>query len=41
MVDLKFAKKETVNLFAVEPDPEAALQYILNYKPPEISSKWL
>jgi len=30
MVDLKFAKKDTVNLFAVKPDPETALQYILN-----------
>lgn len=41
MVDLKFAKKETAGLFAVKPDPEAALQYILDYQPPEISSKWL
>lgn len=41
MVELKFAKQETVELFAIEPDPEAALQYILDYKPPEISSKWL
>lgn len=41
MVDLKFARKETVNLFAVEPDPETALQYILDYQPPDISSKWM
>ena len=41
MVDLKFAKQETIDLFAVEPDPEAALQYILDYHPPEIPSKWL
>jgi cytokinin riboside 5'-monophosphate phosphoribohydrolase len=41
MVDLKFAKQETLELFAVEPDPETALQYIQDYKPPEISSKWL
>ena len=41
MVNLKFAKKETIDLFAVEPNPEAALQYILDYKPPKISSKWL
>jgi len=41
MVDLKFAKKETLELFAVEPGPEEALDYILNYKPPQISNKWL
>lgn len=41
MVDLKFAKKETLDLFAVEPGPEQALDYILNYEPPKISSKWL
>jgi uncharacterized protein (TIGR00730 family) len=41
MVDLKFAKKETLDLFAVEPGPEEALDYILNYKPPKISTKWL
>lgn len=41
MVDLKFAKQETIDLFAVEPDPEAALRYILNYKAPKIPSKWL
>ena len=41
MVDLKFAKKETVGLFAVTPDPETALQYIQDYQPPEIPSKWL
>ncbi|GJL79362.1 MAG: hypothetical protein NPINA01_23510 [Nitrospinaceae bacterium] len=41
MVDLKFAKQETVDLFAVEPHPEAALKYILDYRPPEIPSKWL
>lgn len=41
MVDLKFAKQKTLDLFAVEPDAEAALRYILDYKPPEIPSKWL
>jgi len=41
MVDLKFAKQKTLDLFAVEPDAQAALQYILDYKPPEIPSKWL
>ena len=41
MVDLKFAKKETLDLFAVEPGPQEALDYILNYKPPKISNKWM
>lgn len=41
MVDLKFAKKETLGLFAVEPGPEQALDYILNYEPPKVPSKWL
>ncbi|VAX31175.1 Lysine decarboxylase family [hydrothermal vent metagenome] len=41
MVDLKFAKKETLDLFAVEPDPEQALHYIQNYEPPFTPSKWL
>lgn len=41
MVDLKFARKETLELFAVEPDPKEALDYILNYKPPHIPNKWM
>ncbi len=41
MVDLKFAKQKTMDLFAVRPDAETALQYIQEYQPPEIPSKWL
>ena len=41
MVDLKFAKQETLDLFGVEPSPKEALEYILNYQPPKIPSKWL
>lgn len=41
MVDLNFAKQETLDLFAVEPGPEEALDYILNFQPPKISNKWL
>lgn len=41
MVDLKFAKQKTMDLFAVEPDAQTALQYIMDYRPPEIPSKWL
>ncbi|MFQ5449823.1 MAG: TIGR00730 family Rossman fold protein [Nitrospinaceae bacterium] len=40
MVDLKFAKKESLALFAVKPDPQGALDYILSYEPPKLSSKW-
>lgn len=41
MVDLNFAKQETLDLFAVEPGPDEALDYIRNYQPPKIPSKWL
>ena len=41
MVDLKFARKETLDLFAVEPGPKEALDYILDYQPPKISNKWM
>ncbi len=41
MVDLKFARKETLDLFGVEPGPKEALDYILNYKPSAIPTKWL
>ena len=40
MVDLKFAKQETLDLFVSEPDAEGALNYILNYVPPQIPQKW-
>ncbi len=41
MVELKFTKQETLDLFAVRPNAEPALDYILNYKPPQIHNKWL
>ncbi len=41
MVDLKFAKAETMELFAIRPEAESALDYILNYTPPKIRNKWL
>lgn len=41
MVDLKFAKRETLDLFAVKPGVEEALDYLLGYRPPSIHSKWL
>ena len=33
MVDLKFAKSSTLELFAVCPDPSSALEFILSYQP--------
>lgn len=41
IVDLKFAKQETLDLFVSEPDAESALNYILNYTAPKTPSKWL
>lgn len=41
MVELRFAKAETLDLYAVRPDSETALDYLLSYQPPEIHSKWL
>ena len=41
MVDLKFAKRETLDLFAVKPGVEEALDYLMGYRPPSIHSKWL
>ncbi|MBI4389210.1 MAG: TIGR00730 family Rossman fold protein [Nitrospinae bacterium] len=41
MVDLKFAKRETLELFAVRPDAESALEYVLHYEPPAAPGKWL
>ncbi len=40
MIDLKFAKKETLNLFGVVSTPEEALDYILNFKAPQMPKKW-
>ena len=40
IVDLKFAKQETLDLFVSEPDAESALNYILNYAASPIPSKW-
>ena len=34
IVDLNFAKPNTLDLFGVAADPEQALQYILSYEPP-------
>lgn len=41
MVELKFAKKETLKMFAVESTPQAALDYIKNFSPPDLHGKWI
>ena len=41
MVDLKFAKEETLSMFAVMPNPQDALDYLKNFSPPELHGKWI
>jgi predicted Rossmann-fold nucleotide-binding protein len=41
MVDLKFAKQSTLDLFAVCPEPQSALDHILAYRLPKPESKWI
>jgi len=40
MVDLKFAKASTLDLFAVCPDPASALDFILTSHPKKLEKKW-
>ena len=41
MVDLKFAKQETLKMFATVNSPQEALDYVKNFSPPELRSKWM
>jgi len=41
MVELKFAKEETLNMFAVAPHPQAALDYIKNFTSTNLRGKWI
>ncbi|MDP7057814.1 MAG: TIGR00730 family Rossman fold protein, partial [Nitrospinaceae bacterium] len=41
MVDLKFAKASTLELFTICPGPAEALDFILTYHPEKSESKWL
>lgn len=41
MVEQKFARQETLEMYAVEPGPREALAFIEAFRPPEIHSKWL
>lgn len=41
MVELKFAKEETLNMFAAAPHPQAALDYIKNFTSTNLRGKWI
>jgi len=41
MVDLKFAKSSTLELFATCPNPSSALEFILSYQSRQIDDKWI
>lgn len=41
LVDLKFAKKETLKMYAMVDTPAEAMEFIENFRPPELHSKWI
>ena len=41
LVNLKFAKEETLNMYAMVDSPEKAMEFIENFQPPEVHSKWI
>ena len=41
MVDLKFAKPNILDMYAMVPDPHSALDYLFNYVPQPSDKKWL
>ena len=41
MVELKFAKQSTLNLFNIQPDPLSALEFMIASQPQKTNSKWL
>ncbi len=41
LVKLKFAKEETLKMYALVDSPEEAIEYIENFRPPEVHSKWI
>jgi len=40
-VKLKFAKEETLKMYALVESPEEAMEFIENFRPPEVHSKWI
>lgn len=41
LVELKFAKEETLEMYAMVESPEQAIEFIENFRPPEVHSKWI
>jgi len=41
MVDLRFAKEETLNMFALVNTPQEALDFIRDFQPPDLHNKWI
>ena len=41
MVNLKFAKQETLKMFATATTPQEALEYVRSFKPPDLHQKWM
>ena len=41
LVQLKFAKEETLKMYALVKSPEEAIEFIENFRPPEVHSKWI
>jgi uncharacterized protein (TIGR00730 family) len=41
LVELKFAKEETLKMYALVESPEEAMEFIENFQPPEVHSKWI
>lgn len=40
MVELHFAKQETMEMFALVQTPEQAMEFLESFSPPELPSKW-
>ena len=41
LVNSKFAKEETLKMYALVASPEEAIAFIENFRPPEVHSKWI
>lgn len=41
LVTLKFAKKETLQMYALVASPEEAMVFIANFRPPAVHTKWI
>ncbi len=41
LVALKFAKEETLKMYALVNTPEEAMEFIENFRPPDVHSKWI